>query len=206
MIAVVGPPITREAAREAAQRELSKSIYHRYDDPWPIRLLRWIGDRIDRVTSDIARHAPGGAAGAIAIVVVILGLAVAARWRFGPVQRSSRGSARLQIEPTLRAADYRREAEAAAAVGDWSAAVVARMRAIARELEQRGAIDERPGRTADELGREAAEQLPALDQPLRAAVAVFDEVAYGRRPATSSSYAVVAAADKALRQPQPAHV
>ena len=200
MISVIGPPITREAAQAAARHELSKSIYHRYDDPLLIRFLRWVGRLVDRITHDITRFAPGGAAGAIAIAALILGLIVLARWRLGPVQRTAHRAGELRLRPALSANDYRELAHAQAAAGDWAGAVVARMRAIARELEQRGVIEPLPGRTADELGREVAREAPPLADPIDRAVHVFDDIVYGERSADRSSYEILVSADDALQQ------
>jgi hypothetical protein len=200
VIALVGPPITREAARAAARHELSKAIYHRNDDPWPVRLARWLGHWIDRLTSDIADHSPGGGAGAVALVVLVVLLVAFARWRLGPMQRSHRVDVGLLVDATVTAAQHRQDAANAAAAGDWQAAVIARMRAAARELEERGVVEARPGRTAAELATEASRELPAIAADIAAATAVFDAVAYGGRDATHESYATVVAADDAARR------
>jgi hypothetical protein len=200
VIALVGPPITREAAQAAARHELSKAIYHRNDDPWPVRLFRWLGHWIDRITGDIADHSPGGGAGAVALVLLVVGLVALARWRLGPLQRSHRIGRELLLDATVTAAQHRRDAEVAAAAGDWHAAVVARMRAAGRELEQRGVVEVRPGRTAAELAIEVARELPPIAGDIAAATAVFDAVAYGGRDATRDSYATVVAADDAARR------
>ncbi len=68
----------------------------------------------------------------------------------------------------------------------WAEAIRERLRAIARELEQRGVLDPRPGRTAAELSREAGAQLPALAEDLRNAASIFDRVWYGGRTATAA--------------------
>ena len=200
MILVLDPlPVTRDGAQADARRELSKGIYHRYDDPWPVRAFKtvehWIGNLLDR----IGEHAPGGGAGAFGLLLAVAVLVLLARWQLGPVRRSRR----LATGPVLAdrdrtAADHRRAAEQAAAAGRWDDAVVERMRAVARDLEERGVLDVRPGRTADELAAEVIRLLPSLAEPLRLATTTFDEVAYGRRPADASSYRTVVAADDAL--------
>ena len=70
--------------------------------------------------------------------------------------------------------------------GLWAEAIRERLRAIARELEHRGVLDPRRGRTADELSREAAAQLPALADDLHHATSIFDEVWYGKRTASAA--------------------
>jgi hypothetical protein len=72
------------------------------------------------------------------------------------------------------------------------------MRAVARELEERNVLAARPGRTADELAREAGAAIAAAATALRAAARSFDTVVYGRRDATADHYAQVRAADHAV--------
>jgi hypothetical protein len=199
-VAVVGPPITRDGASAAARRELSKGIYHRYDDPWPVRVFRTIEHAIGRVFDAAARHSPGGDAGAVALVVLFLVLLGIAVWRVGLVRRETTLPGTVLPERASTAADYRRLAESAAAAGRWDEAVVARMRALARDLEERGLLDPRPGRTADELAAEVAADLPAAAVAVRVAAQTFDGVAYGGRAAGAESYEVVAAADRALHE------
>jgi hypothetical protein len=199
----VAPPVTRESAREAAQQELSKEIYHRYDDPWPVRLFDWVTHWIDKLFDRVTAHAPGGGPGAVVLVVFVLALLAFARWQLGPVRRETRARLALLDERTTTAEQHRSAAAAAAATGRWHDAVVARMRALARDLEERGLLDERPGRTADELGREVAGVLPDAAAAVRAAARTFDEVVYGDRPATEQSYATVADADDAVRRGRP---
>jgi hypothetical protein len=201
VISVVGPPVTRSSARDAARQELSKAVYHRNDDPWPIRLFHWLSDWMSRVTDDVTRHAPGGGAGAIALLLLIVGLALVARWRLGPLQRTRRRlSDVVAVSRPTTAGDHRTRAETAAASGEWDEAVAERMRAVARELEERGVLDARPGRTADELAGEVARQRPDLSAFLREAVTTFDAVVYGGRTANRASYDVVVTADDAVRR------
>jgi hypothetical protein len=206
IVADVGPPVTRDSAREAAQQELSKEIYHRYDDPWPVRVLDWVLHQLDRLFDGVTANAPGGGPGAVLLLVVLVALLVIAQWRLGPIRREARAGLALLAERTTTAHQHRDAAAAAAADGRWHDAVIARMRAIARHLEERGLLDERAGRTADELGREVTGVLPDAAPAVRAAAATFDEVMYGDRPATALSYATVAEADDAVRRGRPVGV
>ena len=191
-------PVTRNGAQSDARRELSNAIYHRDDDPWPVRAFKavehWLGSLLDGV----ARHAPGGGAGAFGLVVAIVVLLAIARWRLGPMQRTHRSSGPLFDEVTLSAADHRAAAERAGAQADWPTAVRERMRAIAAAVEEAGMIDPRPGRTAAELARAVAEAEPSATGVIAAAAATFDLVVYGGRPADRTSYDRVVACDDAL--------
>jgi hypothetical protein len=197
--APVVPPVTRDGAREAARNELSKDVYHRYDDPWPVRLFDWVTHQIGQLLDRVAERSPGGGAGALLLVALVVALLLLARWRLGPVRRDRRYADALLPDRSTSAQDHRSEAAAAVAAGRWADAVLARMRAIARDLEERGVLDERAGRTADELAREVETLLPSVAEPVRSAVAVFDEVLYGGHPATAALYDVVARADDAVR-------
>jgi hypothetical protein len=100
----------------------------------------------------------------------------------------------------MTADGHRARADEAAAAGKWADAVRERLRAVARELESRGVLDPRPGRTADELAREAGSAVAAVAAPLQRGVRVFDEVWYGGRSADASSYAVLVEVDRAVRE------
>lgn len=192
---VGGPPITRDGARAAAHRELSKAIYHRYDDPWPVRAFKAVQHWIGRLFDEAAKHSPGGGAGAVALLVALAILLVALRWRLGPMRRNVRLGRAVLGGETTTAAEHRRQAIAAASRGDWSAAVVSRMRALARGLEEDGELADRPGRTADELAAEVAAGRPDAGDVVTRAARIFDEVAYGNRTGSPDGYDAVVAAD-----------
>ena len=68
---------------------------------------------------------------------------------------------------------------------------------------ERGLIDARPGRTADELAAELTAALLAGADELRSAASVFDAVVYGRRPATSATYDVIVTAAHVVESARP---
>ena len=76
-----------------------------------------------------------------------------------------------------------------------------RLRALARGLTERGVLDERPGRTADELARELAALLPGQAGLFATAAHIFDDIWYGGRAAGEADYAAVTAADQAAARP-----
>ena len=192
---VGGPPITRDGARTAAHRELSKAIYHRYDDPWPVRAFKAVQHWVGQLFDEAAKHSPGGGAGAVALLVAAAILLVALRWRLGPLRRNARLDRAVLGGTTTTAAEHRRQATDAARRDDWSAAIVSRMRALARGLEEQGELPDRPGRTADELAAEVAAGRPDATDVVTRAARIFDEVAYGGRAGSAEAYAAVVAAD-----------
>jgi hypothetical protein len=191
-------PINRDDARRRAHDELSHAIYHRYDDSWPVRAVKALERGLDHAFNTAASHAPGGGVGAIGFVVLIVAVVAIARWRLGPMGRSAHVSIDVLADTTMTAADHRRRATAAAEAGDWKTAVVERMRALARSLEQRALLDPRPGRTADELAVEAGRMLPSASDVLQAAATTFDTVAYGDRAAGRDDSDTVRRADEVV--------
>jgi hypothetical protein len=194
-------PIGRDEARRAAERELSKGIYGR-DEPGPITrafdaVFDWIGRLLDRVVGG----APGGSFGPLVLLAVAAVLAAVVLWRTGPIRRAARARApKLELSGDLGPGEHRRRAEDYAAAGRFAEAVRERMRAIVRELETRGVLDPRPGRTADEVAREGGAVVPAIAGDLKAAAGVFDEVWYGGRAATPQSDARMRQADDRVRR------
>lgn len=194
-------PVQRDAAAEEARRELSKGIYHT-DDP---SLLERVFDRatrwLDRTVSDLSERAPGGAIGLLVLVVAFGALVWFAVWRAGPLRRGGRrGALPSMVDPTLSAEQHRRRAEEFAAAGRYAEAIRERMRAVVRELEARGVLEPRLGRTADEVAAEAGGQVPDVAAPLRTAAGIFDEVWYGGRPGTAAADGTMRQADEAIRR------
>jgi hypothetical protein len=194
-------PISRDEARQAAERELSKGIYHQ-NEPGPVvrafdAVIDWIGRFLDRLTS----AAPGGSLGPLVLLAIVVVVAAVVLWRTGPIRRGVRiRSPHLELSGDVGADEHRRRADQHATAGRFAEAVREWMRAIVRELETRGVLDPRPGRTADEVAREAGEAVPTIAGDLRAAAGVFDEIWYGGRIATPQSDALMRQADDRVRR------
>jgi hypothetical protein len=196
-------PVGRDEARRAAERELSKGIYHQ-NEPGPIdRAINAVIDWVSRLLDRITGATPGGSLGLlvlIAIVVVVAGVVI---WRTGPIRRGARTAVpQIELSGDLGAAEHRRRADEHAAAGRFAEAVRERMRAIVRELETRGVLEPRPGRTADEVARDAGTSVPAVAGDLRTAAGVFGEIWYGGRPATAQAEALIRQADERIRDAQ----
>jgi len=69
-----------------------------------------------------------------------------------------------------------------------------------RELEQRGVVEQRPGRTAAGIAREAAAAAPACAEDVRLVATLFDAVWYGGRTAEEADVLAARAADERLRR------
>lgn len=186
LVATAPPaPVTRDGAQAAARSELSKRAYHRNDPSLVERGLLWLLKKLGKLLDNSVNHAPGHAIGLLLIIAIAAGVVVLIAARVGVVRRSRHiDTAIFSLEETT-ARDHRERAQQFADTGEWALAVREWLRAIARELEQRGVLDPRPGRTAAELCREAGARLPALIDDLRTATSTFDAVWYGGRLATA---------------------
>lgn len=198
------PPIGRQAARRLARNELAKAIYHPHKS-----FGRWLLDEIGRLLTRLLNPGigslPGGrwtllAVAALLVVVVAVVLA-----KVGPVARSRRrrGAGLLSGAGPLSARQRRENAERLAADGDYSAAILEYLRAIAAGLEERRVLVPDPGRTADELAAEAGRLLPAHTSDLAAAARLFDGVCYGGIAGTRAGYERLRDLDHAIRDATP---
>ena len=191
--------LTREGARDAAREELSRPEYAEAQPPLLFRLvgrlLRALGDLLDRAAGAV----PGGRAGLLILLLVLVAFVAVVLTRVGPLARGSRSRAPLfEGSAVLTAAQHRELAETAAREGRFADAVRERLRAVVRDLEARGALDPRPGRTAGEVARDGGAALPSVADDLRRAAVVFDEVWYGGRPADAASYDLLVGVDDAV--------
>lgn len=200
-------PIGRDEARELARRELEKQIYQRDEPSWLERAWDDFTEWLRELTSqapDPGSQGSGGGWTSIAIIVVIALIATALvvwlmRGRRNP---RSRKDPLLEDEPTT-AVDHRDAAQRYAEAAQWAEAIRERLRAIARDLEERAVLAARPGRTADELAAEAGAAVPELAEELSAGVRIFDDVWYGDRPGTPEGYARMTELDERLRAARP---
>lgn len=196
--------IPRVPAQEAAERELSKPMYHENDPGLLQRGLNRLWDWIDRLFDSASGVTPGGVVGLVAVVLVVLAVIGALWWRLGTPRRSPATSGDSLFEDGPRtAAEHRAAAARHATAGQWNQAVQERMRAIVRSLEERALLDPRPGRTADEAAAEAGRSLPTQAEGLRSAARAFDDVTYGGRTADEPAYRRIEQLDTALERTKP---
>ncbi|MCW2600344.1 MAG: hypothetical protein JWM02_2173 [Frankiales bacterium] len=191
-ISLPGP----DEARQAARQELAKPAYEKAKPPLTYRVITWVLNKLSELLDKATASVPGGRVGLLLIALLVLALLAVVVVRLRPALRSQRSEQLFDAGRVLTADSHRRRAEQAAARGDYAEAVRERLRAVVRELEQRGLLDMRPGRTADEVAREAGTAVPTLAEPLRRGATVFDEVWYGGRTADASSYAVLVELDR----------
>jgi hypothetical protein len=183
-VAAGRPLIGRETGQELARRELSKAIYH----PQPALIERII-DAILRYLDRASGALPGGwwSLAVLAGILLSIVIRVLIRTDFVRTQGRRPKGPLLDGEP-LSARDYLENAQRLADAGQFGAAIIVGMRAIAAELDERGLVTDVPGRTADELASEAGRVLPAMAADLDRAARLFDDVRYGDRIGTKAGY------------------
>ena len=187
--------IDRDAAHEAARNELAKPIYPR---PSLIdRLTDWLTDQLNRLTQ-LASTVPGGWFTVTVLLIILAVAGVVAVRMARRTMRANRDDPPLFGTTELTAAAHRATAEELAARGEWAAAIRHHLRAVARRLEESGALTALPGRTAGELARDAGHEFPALASQFNDAAIAFNDVAYGELPGTPQAYRIVADLDDRL--------
>jgi hypothetical protein len=106
------------------------------------------------------------------------------RWRWRRRHRSMVPDDHEELPPDalpeLPAVALVLSADELAALGRYKEAVRERLRAIVRELVERGVIEHRPGWTVTELAAIAGRARPAAAAPLAAACGIFSGIWYGR--------------------------
>jgi len=206
-VILLDPPIGGDQGRELAKQELKRQIYHR-DDPSALdRALNKIQEWLDSLLRTVDNPSRSGGGGIIALIIILLALIAIIVLDILYMRRRNARSQRAALldDEGLAAADHRSLAERLAAESRYAEAIRERLRAIARDLEERAILDPRPGRTADELATEAAVQLPDLASTLAEGVRIFDDVWYGERPGTAEGYATLTALEErvATTRPEP---
>lgn len=188
--------IDRDAARDAAQHELSKPGYPR--GSLTDELSRLLDDLVFKILSGGASVPGGWLTITVLLIIVAVAVLVAARVARRTMRTGRRAAGVLFESGEMTSAQFRAAAEQAAALGDWASAIQHRVRAVARRLEETAVLDPVPGRTATELARDAGVAMPGLSVELRRAAVAFNDVTYGERPGIEPEYLMVADLDRHL--------
>ena len=203
-----GAPLTpdEDEARRWAEQELSDPAYDIAEPTVFDRIARAIGEFFASLFDPDLSGGLGSAFTLIAaIVVAVVIIAAFLVWGLPrATRRAARTATPLFDEADERAAaQLRADAEAEARAGRWEAAIVLRMRALARSCLERGVVDLVPGATVHAFARAAARPFPAHADALEAAARAFDDVRYLRRPGTPERYRAVAETDEAVLRTRP---
>lgn len=196
--------ITRDSARDAAREELSKGIYQAERPGLVEQLIDEAVTLLDRGFQRAGEAVPGGRVGLVVLALLVVGAVVAIRLRTGPLSRSARsGDSFGGSDQALSPAEHRRRADQHEAAGRYAEAVLERLRAIVRDLEDRAILEPRLGRTADEVADEGGAALPDVAADLQRAARTFDDVWYGGRPATAAMAGDLREIDRRVQTARP---
>jgi Domain of unknown function (DUF4129) len=191
-----GHAITRTHGQQLARSELARAIYQ---PSLPARLWHDIEHWLSSLMSGNSTGIPSGLGLVLLAVVLPAAVAAVVFW----LGRTSTGR-QIRHRPVLEArprsaAEYRAAAERLATAGDYQAAIIERLRAIAVDLEVREILLPMPARTAAELAAEAGAAFPAEVASLASAARLFDDVRYGDRTGTGPGYDGIRALDIRLK-------
>lgn len=193
--------IDRDAAHEAAQRELAKPIYPKASITE--RFSEWLQDLLFRIAQEGSQLPGGWFTASVLLILLAVAIFVAVRIARRTMRTNRGGEQALFDSHELTAAQHRATAEKYASQGNWTAAIRHRLRAVARQLEEDTILDPVPGRTATELASDAGAALPDLTGELSQAATAFNDVTYGERPGTEGAYRMIADLDIHLRSRGP---
>jgi hypothetical protein len=194
--------IDRDAAHQAAQDELNKPIYSKASAGQ--QFTDWMNEMLYRLLQKTASIPGGWFTAMVLFILLVIAVAVAVHIVRRTMRSRRGGDQQLFGAGQLTAAQHRSAAERCAVEGDWAAAIRHRLRAVARQLEESGTLNPAPGRTANELARDAGAALPRLADELSQAATAFNDVTYGEQPGTQDSYRMIADLDDHLRSRSPA--
>lgn len=194
-----------ETARRWAEAELADPVYHQGQTLLQ-RVIEWFAELIADARA-AALNVDVRTAGLLLAGVLVVATALVLLYT-GPVRRARRARTSTEVfeDDARSAAEMRASADAHAAAGRWSEAVLDRFRALLRSLEERAVLAERPGWTADEAAAEAGAVLPGCAADLRRASVLFDDIRYGDRHGRADDDAWLRRLDDAVRAARPVPV
>ncbi|MEP6842471.1 MAG: DUF4129 domain-containing protein [Pseudolysinimonas sp.] len=191
-------------ARRWLLDELAKPAYQSAQPSWFDQLVKQIEDWINSLINGLGSvqiPGVGNLLGIVAVAIVVV-LLVVAFLVFGLPRlsrRSSAGGALFAEHDARDAATMRRDAERAAASGDYTEAVAELFRALARGLDERTLVSTFPGSTASDLATRAGRVFPDAASRLDEAAASFDGVRYFGATGTRAQWEQLAALERELR-------
>jgi hypothetical protein len=191
-------------ATEWLIEELSNPVYQAAQPTLFDRIAKSIADWFASLQFGQAQGPP--AVGLAVIVGLIVVGIIVAFLIFGVPRLNRRSSvvgALFGDDDARTSTRMRLDAEAAAARGDFTAAVAEMFRAIARGLAERTIVSTTPGTTARGFAATASAAFPGSAARLIAAAVAFDDVRYLGRTANADGFANMAALEADLRVEKP---
>ena len=179
------PETGPDDARRAAEEVMADFTWGVQDGDEGIiqQIARAIGDVIDAVVRALFGSGILTVLAWIVIVGAIAALVVAVVRRQRSMPKRTKPVVRVtSLEASRLPHEWRSEAEALEARGEWKLGLRARYRALVSELIHRRQLRDIPGRTTGEFRIELREHVPVVAEPFSAATDLFDRAWYGDRP------------------------
>jgi len=147
------------------------------------RILTWLGDEVGTVLAGLFTGG-SGAAVSWAILAVVLTVVALIVFRVARTVQAEpiRSGPEMQVEVRRSPIEWRREAEACEARGEWKAALRCRYRALVADLVARRVVRDLAGHTTGEYRADVAVALPAAAAEFAGASELFERAWYGDRP------------------------
>jgi hypothetical protein len=191
---------TPPEARSWLKQELQGADYQ---SPWLDSLGRWISGLMSKILQGVGQVA--GLSPAITVLIAVAVIALLA-WVLPRVRRDRSVAAidraaldDVRITPGL----YRDLAAQALRDGRYGEAVVNGFRAIAKDMSDRGVLDDSPGRTAHEVTLALTSPFPKHGERLVRAGDLFDSVRYGHHRSDAAHARQVVDLDAELSRTRP---
>ncbi len=190
--------------------ELAKSPYQAAKPSWFDQLAQAINDWINSLINGLGSIRVPGAGNVLGLLLVgaLIAVVVIAFLIFGLPRLNRRGAATGELfgdDDARDAAALRRDAERAAATGDYSTAIAELFRALARGLDERTLVSFFPGSTARDVAVRAGQVFPDAADRLLGAARVFDGVRYLGAVGTLDDWERLVALERELRTARPDH-
>lgn len=201
-------PVTPDPdqAHDWLSTELSGPAYAEAHATWFDRTAQAVADWFrDLFTTAVSGGTMGLLVVVIGIAIVIVIISAVLVWgtpRFR-ARASETPTGLFDPDDERSAHQLRSSSEQEAHQENWDAAVVLRMRAIARALRERGAVTTGPGATVHAFAVQASRAFPDHARELDDAAADFDDVRYLRRPADAAMFHRLRELDAALALARP---
>jgi hypothetical protein len=174
--------VSPDEVRQLADEIVGRAEYRR---PEPSLLERG-RDAVEDLIGEILEEAFSGSAGSLVGWLVLLAAVVAIVVFATRASRSVQVGRRvgIHVEGVHRRtpAEWRAEADALEAAGDWKHGLRCRYRALVGDLVAAGVLEDVAGRTTGEFRRDVADRAPERSTPFGEATELFELAWYADRP------------------------
>lgn len=176
------PERRAQEVRQAAQDILARPEFRPPPRSIPQLVVDFVGRQLERALNALLAGGRGSLVGWLLLVAALGSLTFFALRIVTGVRVDPRRVPAVDLEPRRPAADWRAEAAAHEARGEWKAALRCRYRALVADLAAKGLVDEVPGRTAGEYRLEVRSSVPGAATDFDGATQLFELAWYGNRP------------------------